>query len=38
MQTTTRTTRGNLIYIYHQTAIARLPVPSDTDIIYFSDA
>ena len=37
-QVTTRTAKGNPIYIYHPTAIARLPVPSDTDIIYFTDA
>ena len=38
MQTTTRTAQGNPAYIYHPTAIARLPVPRDTDIIYFTDA
>ena len=37
-QTTTRTAQGNPVYIYHTTAIARLPVASDTDIIYFTDA
>ena len=25
-------------WLYHPTAIARLPIPSDTDIIYFTDA
>ena len=37
-QITTRTARGNPVYVYHPTAIARLLVPSDTDIIYFTDA
>ena len=37
-QITTRTAQGNPVYIYHPTAIARLPIPSDTDIIYFTDA
>ena len=37
-QTTTGTAQGNPVYIYHPTAIARLPVPSTTDIIYFTDA
>ena len=37
-QTTTRTAQGNPVYIYHPTAIARLPEPSDTDIIFFTDA
>ena len=37
-QITTRTAQGNPVYIYHPTAIARLPVPSDTDIIYSTDA
>ena len=37
-QTTTRTTQGNPVYIYHPTTIARLPVPSDTNIIFFTDA
>ena len=37
-QTTTSTARGNPVYIYHPTAIARLPIPSNTDIIYFTDA
>ena len=32
-QTTTRTATGNPFYIYHPTAIACLPIPSDTDII-----
>ena len=36
-QTTTRTAQGNPVYISHPTAIACLPVPSDTDIIYFTD-
>ena len=36
-QITTRTAQGNPVYIYHPTAIARLPIPSDTDIIYFTD-
>ena len=37
-QITARTAQGNPIYVYHPTAIARLPIPSDTDIIYFTDA
>ena len=37
-QITTRTAEGNPVYVYHPTAIACLPVPSDTDIIYFTDA
>ena len=37
-QANTRNAQGNLVYIYHPTAIARLPIPCDTDIIYFSDA
>ena len=37
-QTTTRTAQGNPIYIYHPKVIARLPVPSVTDIILFTDA
>ena len=37
-QITTRTAPGNPVYVYHPTAIARLPIPSDTDIIYFTDA
>ena len=37
-QITARTAQGNPIYIYHPTAIARLPIPSDTNIIYFTDA
>ena len=37
-QITARTAQGNPIYVYHPTAIARLPVPSDTDIICFTDA
>ena len=36
-QITTRTAQGNIVYIYQPTAIARLPVPSDTDIIYLTD-
>ena len=38
LQITTRTSQGNPVYVYHPTAIARLPVPRDTDIIYFTDA
>ena len=37
-QATTRTTQGNPVYVYHPTAIARLPVPSNTDIMLFTDA
>ena len=37
-QITARTVHGNRIYVYHPTAISRLPIPSDTDIIYFTDA
>ena len=37
-QITTRTAQGNPVHVYHPTAIARLPIPSDTDIIYFTDA
>ena len=37
-QITTRTAQGNPVYVYHPTAIAHLPIPSDTDIIYFTDA
>ena len=37
-QKTTRTAQGNTVYVYHPTAIARLPIPSDTEIIYFTDA
>ena len=37
-QITTRTAQGNPVYVYHPTAIARLSIPSDTDIIYFTDA
>ena len=37
-QMTTRTAQGNPIYVYHPTAISRLPIPSDTDIIYVTDA
>ena len=37
-QITSRTAQGNPVYVYHPTAIARLHIPSDTDIIYFTDA
>ena len=37
-QITTRTAQGNPVYVYHPKAIAGLPIPSDTDIIYFTDA
>ena len=37
-QITTRTAQGNLVYLYHPTVIACLPIPSDTAIIYFTDA
>ena len=37
-QITTRTAKRNPVYVYHPKAIARLPIPSDTDIIYFTDA
>ena len=37
-QITTRIAQGNPVYVYHPTAIARLRIPSDTDIIYFTDA
>ena len=37
-QVTTRTAKGYPVYIYHPTAIARLPVPSNSDIICFTDA
>ena len=37
-QITTRTAKGNPVYVYHPTAVARLPIPSDTDIIYFTEA
>ena len=37
-QITTRTAQGNPVYFYHPTAIACLPVPSNTDIIYFTDS
>ena len=37
-QITTRTAQGNPVYVHHPTAIARLPIPSDTIIIYFTDA
>ena len=36
-QATTRTAQGNPVYIYQRTAIARLPVPSDTNIIFCTD-
>ena len=37
-QITTRNAQGNPLYVYHPRAIARPPIPSDTDIIYFTDA
>ena len=37
-QATTRIAQGPPVYMYQPTAIARLPVPSDTDIIIFADA
>ena len=37
-QPTNRTAQGNPVYIYRPTAIARPPVPSHTDIIFFTDA
>ena len=37
-QITTETAQGNPVYVYHPTAVARLPIPSDTDIIYVTDA
>ena len=37
-QFTARTTQGNPVYSYHPTAIARLPIPSNTNIIYFTEA
>ena len=37
-QITTRTAQGNPVYVYYPTAIARLPIPSDTNIIYFTAA
>ena len=37
-QMTTRTAQGNPIYVWHPRAIPRLPIPSDADIIYFTDA
>ena len=37
-QITTTTAQGNPVYVYHPTAITRLPIPSDTDIIHFTDA
>ena len=36
-QIITKTAQGNPVYVYHPTPIARLPIPSDTDIIYFTD-
>ena len=36
-QITTRTAQGNPVYVYHPTAVVRLPVPSVTDIIYLTD-
>ena len=36
-QVTTRTAQVNPVYVYHLTAIARVPIPGDTDIIYFTD-
>ena len=37
-QAATKTTEGNPVYIYQLAAIALLPVPSDTDIIFFTVA
>ena len=37
-QTTIRTAQRNPVYIYHPTAIGRLSVPSNTGIIFFTDA
>ena len=37
-QITTRTAQGNPVYVHHPTAIARLTIPSNTDIIYSTDA
>ena len=37
-QISARPAQRNPVYVYHPTAIARLPIPSDTDIIYFIDA
>ena len=37
-QITTRTAQGNPVYVYPPTATARLPIPSDTNIIYYTDA
>ena len=37
-QITARTAQGNPVYVYHPTAIVRLPIPRDTDIVYFTDA
>ena len=36
-QTNTRTAKPHPASVYHPTATARLPVPSDTDIIFFTD-
>ena len=35
---TARTAQGNPVCVSHPTAITSLPIPSDTDIIYFTDA
>ena len=35
--TTTRTAQGNALYIHHPRVIARLPIPSNTGIIFFTD-
>ena len=37
-QITVRTAQGNPVYVHHHTTTACLPVPSNTDIIYFTDA
>ena len=37
-QIITRTAQGNPVYVYHPTAIARSPIPSNTNIIHFTDA
>ena len=37
-QITTRTAQGNPVCVPHPTAIARLPIHSDIDIIYFTHA
>ena len=36
-QTTTRIAQGNPVYIYQPTKIARMPIPSDTNIIFFTN-